>query len=187
MSHIALVRIDDRLIHGQVVVKWLRHLNCKDILIVDDDLAHDDFMQNVLRLAAPPDVRVRVASVQEATRQASSLSNNGHSVLILVKAPQTALALLSQGMPFSELNVGGLAGGPGSTRLYKSVSATAEQIAALLTIQNRGVHVYLQMVPEERPVEITEILPVYTTRKEPYKNVLEIVGHGYPTTRHHNP
>ncbi len=166
MPHITLVRIDDRLIHGQVVVKWVRHLDCKEILIVDDELWHDAFLQNVLRLAAPPDVRVHVTTVQKTGQQLSSSSNDSHGVMLLVKSPQTALALLNNGVPFSELNVGGLAAGPRTMRLYKSVSATSEQIVALFAIRDRGVRVYFQMVPEERRVDLSEILPARQQQRE---------------------
>jgi len=152
------VRVDDRLIHGQVVVKWLRHLACKEIWIVDDQLWRDDFMQNVLRLAAPPGVRVHVTPVQKASQELKSNPNNGHNVMVLVKSPQVALALLDSGLSFTELNIGGLASGAGTIRLYKSVSASSDQIAALHAIQERGVRVYFQMVPEERPVEMPQLL-----------------------------
>jgi len=202
VTHAAFVRIDDRLIHGQVVVKWLRYLGCKEILIVDDALCHDDFMQNVLRLAAPPGVRVRVAAVHEAARLLRSAiscrrftdtedrhslgeSKTPHpsgwmmspdlsrkdlsstcSVLVLVRSPQTVLALLDNGFSFDKLNVGGLAAGEGTTRLYKSISANSEQIAALHAIRGRGVRVYFQMVPEERPVEMSDLLPIRQSQQE---------------------
>lgn len=192
MMRVARVRIDDRLIHGQVVVKWLRYLDCKQILVVDNELWHDDFMQSVLRLAAPPEVRVHVAPVRQAAQVLQSstpiwrdgrtiplgeamschlsgkamsrhpsgeASSDGPGVLVLVRSPQTALALLDNGFLFSELNVGALAAGEGTTRLYKSVSANSEQIAALRAMQDRGVRIYFQMVPEERPVEMAELLP----------------------------
>ena len=159
MADVALVRIDDRLIHGQVVVKWLRHLGFTAILVVDEGLWQDAFMQSILRLAAPAGVQVRVAPVHGAAEQLASINGDRTRVLLLVKSPQTALALLDDGFLFRELNVGGLAAGPGSVRLYKSVSANSEQLAALRTIHDRGVRVYVQMIPEERPVELAELLP----------------------------
>ena len=158
MTGIALVRIDDRLIHGQVVVKWLRYVECDEVLIVDDQLAQDSFMQTVLRLAAPPEVPVRVVAGGEAPGKLAAAGAGGRRTMILLKAPQTALALLNDGVAFSELNVGGLASGPRTRRLYKSVSASAEQIAALREIAARGVRVYFQMVPEDRPVEMADVL-----------------------------
>ena len=158
MANIALVRVDDRLIHGQVVVKWLHHLGCKDILIVDDELWGDDFMQSVLRLAAPLGVRVHVAPTQGAREQLDRIASQG--VLVLVKSPPTALALHRSGVEFSAVNVGGMAAGPNTTRLFKSVSATQEQIAALLDLQARGVRVYFQIIPEEHAVDIQGLLHV---------------------------
>lgn len=161
MAHIALVRIDDRLIHGQVVVKWLRHLGCRLILVADDELWHDTFMQNVLRLAAPAGVQVRVVPVHGAARQLNLNGEQEPRVLLLLRSPQAALALLEDGVSFGEVNLGGLGAGPGTVRLYKSVSANDQQLAALRKIQSRGVRVYAQMVPEERPVELDELLPAY--------------------------
>ena len=159
MVRALLVRIDDRLIHGQVVIKWLRHLGCKEILVVDDDLSRDSFMQDVLRMATPVDVRVRVAPLQDAARELEALSGGHRGVMVLLKTPQAALALLDHGIPFEELNLGGLAGGLGTTRLYKSVSATPEQLAALMDIRERGVRVYVQLVPEERQLDIMDVVP----------------------------
>ena len=167
MAGIALVRVDDRLIHGQVVVKWLRHLDCRDILVVDDELRRDNFMQTVLRMAAPAGVRVRVAAVAEAAGLFRVPAANGHGVLVLVRTPQTALAMLHHGCSFSELNLGGLASGPGSARLFRSVSASESQLAALNEMRNRGVRVYIQMVPEERPLELADVLPAQSTESRP--------------------
>jgi len=161
MAHPTLVRIDDRLIHGQVAVKWLRHLDCKVILVIDDELWNDAFMQNVLRLAAPSGVQLRVAPVHGAARQLALMNGQENHVLVLLRSPQAALALLEDGISFQELNLGGLGAGPGTVRLYKSVSANNEQLTALRNIQSRGVRVYVQMVPEERPIELAELLPAY--------------------------
>jgi D-glucosaminate-specific PTS system IIB component len=159
VSSIALVRVDDRLIHGQVVVKWLRQLDCREIWIVDDKLSVDSFMQSILRLAAPTDVRVFVVPLSEGA-VSLGLVPAGRNALVLVKSPQTALALLDCGLDFRELNVGALAGGAGTVRLYRSISASDDQIRCLREIADRGVRVFFQTVPEERPVDLGDVLPI---------------------------
>lgn len=159
MASIALVRVDDRLIHGQVVVKWLRYLGADEIWIVDDQLSVDGFLQSILRLAAPPGVHVEVAAAHDASRLLTRASEQGHHTLLLVKSPQTALALFEQGLQFGELNVGGLGAGPNTTRVYKSVSLSPPQLASLRCLQEQGVRVYFQMVPEERSVDLSEVMP----------------------------
>ena len=159
MASVSLVRVDDRLIHGQVVVKWLRYVGADAIWIVDDQLSADAFLQSILRLAAPPGVQVEVAAANEAPRLLAKASEQGHHVLLLVKSPQTALALFEQGLDFGELNVGGLGAAPNTTRVYKSVSLSPTHMASLRCLQERGVRVYFQMVPEERSVDLSEVLP----------------------------
>jgi PTS system mannose-specific IIB component len=158
MRHIELVRVDDRLIHGQVTIKWLRHLPCREILIVDDELCKDEWLQSVLSLAAPADVDVHVVPLREASQFLAGSDHENIGVLVLVRSPQTALGLLSNGVAYGELNVGGLAGGPAAVRLFKSVSVTDDQMAALLQLRDMGVRVFFQTVPEERPVELASVL-----------------------------
>ena len=145
MPKVGLARIDDRLIHGQVVIKWVRTVKCAEIVICDDGVRADAFLQRVLAMAAPPGMRVSVKSVAEAS---AYLDDSGPCALLLMKSPQTALALLRAGVKLGRLNVGGMAAGPGTKRLYKMISATPEQLAALKEIQTLGVPVYFQTVPE---------------------------------------
>jgi mannose/fructose/N-acetylgalactosamine-specific phosphotransferase system component IIB len=187
MSELVLVRIDDRLIHGQVVVKWLRYLACNEVVIVDDELWNDEDLQSVLCLAAPPGVNLGVAPVDQAfhpvyglhtclscaggTRTSSctvgsrmpiiTSAGRGRRILVLVKTPRTALALLENGLAFRELNVGGLAGGVGTTRVYRSISVTPEQVQILQEIGSRGVRVFFQTVPDERALELSELVPIH--------------------------
>jgi len=156
------LRIDDRLIHGQVVVKWLRTLGCKDVWVIDDELASDAFMQSVLRLAAPEGVRVQVVTVEDALHSLQRCPAGQHALLLL-RSPQTALRLWNGGLLFSELNVGGLAAASESIRLHKSVSANAEQLQALQTLAGLGVLVNVQMVPEDRPLSLQSIVSVRET------------------------
>lgn len=146
MAKVGLARIDDRLIHGQVVIKWVRTVTCAEIVVCDDGVRADSFLQRVLALAAPPGMRVNVQSVAEAV--AYFRDDSGPCALLLMKSPQTALALIRGGVKLGRLNVGGMAAAPGSKRLYKMISATPEQLATLKEIQALGASVYFQTVPE---------------------------------------
>ena len=78
--------------------------------------------------------------------------------LLLLRSPQTALRLWHGGLVFSQLNVGGLAAVSDSIRIHKSVSATADQVQALQTLAGLGVQVYVQMVPEDRPISLSSVV-----------------------------
>lgn len=159
MTTIALARIDDRLIHGQVVVKWVRHVGCTEIVIVDDALARDPYMQRVLQLAAPTGMPVSILSVPDAISYFTTPSRHAGRALVLFKSPSAVLALHQNGVSIPELNLGGMAGGPGARRIFKSVAVMPSDIVALERLCAEGVRVYLQMVPEERPVPLSQVLP----------------------------
>lgn len=92
IADLGLVRIDDRLIHGQVVANWVKVLRSRRIVIVDDDVAADSFMQNVMRLAAPPGVTVEVYSLQEGINVLKGKPLQADKILVLLKSPQAPFA-----------------------------------------------------------------------------------------------
>jgi mannose/fructose/N-acetylgalactosamine-specific phosphotransferase system component IIB len=158
---VLLARIDDRLIHGQVVVKWLRAVPSDRLVVCDDGVRSDSYLSDVLRLAAPEKPPLTILSVDEC---AEWLAEEGDSerIFLLVKGPRTVLDLQERGVQIPRLSVGGMGSSPGSHRLYKSISATNEQREQLARIADRGVPVVLQMVPEpeERPVPLRAALRV---------------------------
>ena len=145
-----LVRIDDRLIHGQVITVWIKHLRFTRILILDDDVAADLFLQQVLRLAAPPDLRVEVFSIAEGIWLLGQDALSRKSTMILLKTPLAARRLFDEGLPYSALNIGGIGHKPGRKNIFKNISASQEEIAILKYLLGKGVKITLLTVPGEQ-------------------------------------
>lgn len=148
------VRVDDRLIHGEVVVGWLNTLGVRKIVVVDDGVAKDEFVKEILRLAAPADSALIVLSLEQA------LSGDGSQfddAFVLVKSPVTALSLRQGGIVFSHLNVGGLGARPGRKPLYKNISASSEEIEAMEEFEREGGEVMFQIVPTDAVVQLSKV------------------------------
>ena len=142
--------MDDRLIHGQVTVGWRQHLQYSEIWVVDDHVCADPYLRDALCLAAPPGVQVCVYRVDEAASQwASVVRHPSTAVLLLLRSPQVALALIEEGVALDRLNVGNLAAQPGSVRAFKSISLTRAQVDALDDLAGRGVCITFQLTPED--------------------------------------
>lgn len=148
------VRVDDRLIHGEVVVAWLSTLGTSKIIVVDDGVAKDEFMKEVLHLAAPTHSTLIVLSLEQALSGDKSRFNDA---LVLVKSPVTALALRQGGIEFNHLNVGGLGARPGRRPLYKNISASPEEIKALQEFEQEGGEVVFQIVPTDSAVPLAKV------------------------------
>ena len=152
-----LVRVDDRLIHGQVVAVWLRAVGADHIVIVDDKTADNDFVKEVLILAAPEGAPVEVLHVDEATERLTQLTGAEGGTFVLVRSPLTALRLLEHGVTFGVLNLGGLGAGPGRHQLYRNISASDEEVTALRAIEAHGTRVEIQIVPDDRAVAFASV------------------------------
>jgi PTS system mannose-specific IIB component len=149
-----LVRIDDRLIHGQVVAVWLRALGARRIAIVDDATAQDEFLREVLTLAAPQGVPVEVLGVAEGAVRLIELAASPESVMILVRSPRTLLNLRQAGVPIEVVDLGGLGAGPGRRRLHRSISVSPAEMAELRELERLGTRVEIQIVVDDRPIPL---------------------------------
>ncbi|GAA6291760.1 MULTISPECIES: PTS system mannose/fructose/N-acetylgalactosamine-transporter subunit IIB [Enterocloster] len=152
---IVMCRVDERLVHGQVIASWSKILSIRQILVIDDQLAKDSFMGTVLAMAAPSGVKVELVSVDEAVRRIQKDgTQDGVNTMLLFKGPQCALALVEKGVEIRELNIGNMGAGPSRKAISRNVYASASEVEIFKKLLDMGIDVYLQMVQQESRVSI---------------------------------
>lgn len=158
MRNIVLTRIDDRLIHGQVVTAWVKQTNANYILIVDDPLTKDVFMQKVLRSAAPAGITVKVLGAADAAAFLLEDGTASEKVMILVKVPGVLETLVDSGVKLPVIILGGMGSKTGRVKFNRNVSASPEEVECLKRLEAKGCAVQFQLVPDERPVLLSKML-----------------------------
>jgi mannose/fructose/N-acetylgalactosamine-specific phosphotransferase system component IIB len=153
-----LVRVDDRLIHGQVVVAWGARLRPARIWVADDAVAASDWERDLLQSAAP-DAEVRVATLAEvaAAWDAEAAATGG--AFLLVRDLHTALALHDAGAHFRLLNLGGLHYAPGKDKVNEYVYLDARDRDSARALLARGIVLEVQDVPAARPTALAALDP----------------------------
>ncbi|WP_026931933.1 PTS sugar transporter subunit IIB [Glycomyces tenuis] len=146
---IKLVRVDFRLIHGQVITKWSRTVNTDRIVVVNDELAVDEFMADVYVMAAPPDIQVDVYAIGEFVERVQAGQFGRGNVLVLFKSIADAKATLDAGLVFPNLQIGGLGSGGGKTSVVRGISIDRQDADQLEAMQSAGSNVTFQVTPEE--------------------------------------
>ena len=152
-----LVRIDDRLIHGQVVAGWLRALGGQRIVIVDDATARDEFLREVLTLAAPEGVPVEVLDVARGAARCLELAATAEPVIVLARSPRTVLGLRQAGVPIDVVDLGGMGAGPGRKRIHKTISMSSDEIRDVRQLEQLGTRVEVQIVVDDRPIPFSSL------------------------------
>jgi PTS system mannose-specific IIB component len=95
---IALVRVDERLIHGQITMNWTRTLGANLILCVNDEVANNSFQKNIMKLAAPPGSKVEIEAVDSAAEKLNAQAWPNANILLLIRNPIDLLRLVRQGL-----------------------------------------------------------------------------------------
>ncbi|MEO1770491.1 PTS sugar transporter subunit IIB [Candidatus Enterococcus ferrettii] len=157
MDRLKLVRIDFRLIHGQVITKWNKKAQAKQIMIVDDQLSKDPFMADIYVMAAPPGVSVEICTIDDFSKKCMENSFEYGSILVLLKSIDTAKQLFDNGVKLKELQIGGTGSGAGKVNISKGIALTKEEYQDLSDMAASGTKVYIQMIPEDSPVSIEKV------------------------------
>ncbi|MFN2570315.1 MAG: PTS system mannose/fructose/N-acetylgalactosamine-transporter subunit IIB [Gemmatimonadales bacterium] len=153
---LALYRIDDRLIHGQVVVGWGQPLNCSFIVLVDDEVSGSDWEQDLYRMGVPPQIEVIFASVEQAAAQLGAWESDSRVGILLVGDIDTAVALAERAPQVRGFNVGGVHHRTGRRERLRFVYLTDDEAAKLRQLSERGVEITAQDVPTARAVPVGE-------------------------------
>ncbi|OGS24024.1 MAG: hypothetical protein A2314_02575 [Elusimicrobia bacterium RIFOXYB2_FULL_50_12] len=155
---IILVRIDDRLIHGQIVEGWLKPINANHILVISDDVARDRMQQILLGMAVPKGVKFTSLSVDEGSKKINDGFFNKDRVLLLVPGPEPLLRLLRLGVKFESVNVGGMHYGPGKKQILRTLCVDKDDIDTLMEIGKQGVELEGRVLPDDERINIMEVI-----------------------------
>ena len=158
MADIRLVRIDFRLIHGQVITKWFGQTRASEILIVDDELSQDEFMASIYEMSAPPGSKVTINTVDQAIERWNSEQLGQGKLLVLFKNVEQTYKAWKGGFPLTEVQIGGLGSAPGRKVVFGPITLDDKDAGQLKEMSDAGVHVYLHQVPEEGSMEFTAVL-----------------------------
>jgi mannose/fructose/N-acetylgalactosamine-specific phosphotransferase system component IIB len=156
---VKLARIDDRLIHGQVVLGWVPSVKPDRIVVANDRVAGSDWERKFYSSCVPPEVRVSFSTIEETARQISGDLFKGEGLIVLLESARDALALVKAGVPLRDVNVGGLHYREGSVELLPFVFLTDDERTALRELVKRGITLSAQDVPSN-PARVINSLVV---------------------------
>jgi len=151
---VELLRIDDRLVHGQVVEGWVKALRINHIVVASDMVEADDTQKALYILAVPHGVGLSCLSVVEAARAWKANRWKDERALVLVSTPDDALRLLDSGAPVKSVNLGGLHYRAGRVQVLKGISLDDQDVRSLKALASKHVTLEARPLPLDEPVDI---------------------------------
>ena len=155
---IVLARIDDRLLHGQVVTVWTRATDCQRIIVCDDEVAKDTVRAMLLTTLAPPGTLAHVMGVEETVRACRDPNYGNDRCILLFENPASVLRLVELGVDIPSVNIGSMSFRKGRRRLTAAVSVDEEDISAFRALAKRGVELEVRRVDTDEKRMLMEML-----------------------------
>jgi PTS system mannose-specific IIB component/fructoselysine and glucoselysine-specific PTS system IIB component len=155
---IELFRIDDRLIHGQVIVGWGQPMGLAFLALVDDEVAASEWEQELYRMAVPPEVELVFATVAEASRCVEAWMRDPRPGIVLTGDVGTMRRLTERAALVREVNIGGLHFRAGRAQRLRYVFLTPDEERDLLSMEEHGVRVSARDVPAARAIPLGVLL-----------------------------
>ena len=153
MGKLNMVRVDYRMVHGQIVAKWSKFRPVDRLILADDSLVDDPFMGDIYRMAVPDrevDI-VKLGDVQTA------IDRKNDTVLLIFKDVASAYTVYKNGLQLPELNVGAVQNSAQRKAVVQGVALSVEEYEKLSEMKAEGVNVFLQPIPENDPVSLGSI------------------------------
>ncbi|ASR49198.1 mannose/fructose/sorbose PTS transporter subunit IIB [Paenibacillus kribbensis] len=151
---ISFVRIDDRLIHGQVATVWVKETKCNKIIAVSDEVAADTLRKTLLLQVAPPGIKAYVVTIAKAIEAYNNPKYNDFKTLFLFTNPIDVLRVVEGGVPFTSVNVGGMCFKEGKIQITGAVSVDKQDVEAFHKLHEKGIELEIRKVASDPKINL---------------------------------
>ena len=147
---ITLLRVDHRLLHGQVAFSWTQYVGADCILIANDNVPEDELRKTTIKLAKPPSVKLVIKNIDDAIEAIKSGVTDKYNLFIVVESVNDAWRIASAVEGIKSINLGGIKAKEGSKNISKAINLLPEEIEQLQQLVGKGVEVEIRQVPNDR-------------------------------------
>lgn len=151
---IKLLRVDYRLIHGQITTSWVGQLGCDCILIANDKVPGDILRKNALKLAKPPETKLVMKTVEDSIEAINSGVTDKYKLFVIVENVQDARRMVEGCPVFERVNLGNIRMYAGAKQLGTTVFVSEKDMEDIRAMQERGVSVDVQSIPRDKRTEV---------------------------------
>lgn len=155
---ILLTRVDHRLLHGQVAFSWTQNLSADCILIANDDVMTNEIRKTTIKLAKPQGVKLVIKNIEDSIAALNSGVTDKYKLFIVVESIEDAYKLATACPEIAKINLGGTKAREETENISKAINITNEEKTLLKRLADQNKEVFIQMVPSEKAINVTEVI-----------------------------
>ncbi|WP_029450663.1 PTS sugar transporter subunit IIB [Clostridium algidicarnis] len=155
---IKLLRVDDKLLHGQVAFSWVRNLKIHTIIIADDKVAYDEFSKMTLGLSKPTGVNLIIIEVDEAIELLKTHVNSKMNVMAIVGSIDNAYRIIDKIPEIKSLNLGGLRENYNSTSFTQNIAINEKEVKLCKKILDKCVEIEVRLTYDDKKLFLRDLI-----------------------------
>lgn len=155
---IKLVRIDHRLVHGQVAFSWTKFLESDCILIASDNLMKDELKMSAMRMAKPSGIKLVMKSLDDSISAINSGVTDKYKLFVIVESIEDAYRLAQGVDVIKSINIGGMKAMENRKQIAKAVFVSDDDIVKLKGLNDKGIELEVRLVPSDNKVNVMDII-----------------------------
>lgn len=155
---IAHVRVDTRLLHGQVATTWTKTVSPDRIIVVSDGVAHDQLRKTMIEQAAPPGVPANVVPISKMIEVTKDPRFGATKAMLLFENPQDLLTAIEGGVDIKEANIGSMAHSVGKVVVTNAIAMDNADVETLEALHAKGVALEARKVPSDSPISYEDLI-----------------------------
>ena len=155
---IKLVRVDHRLLHGQVAFTWVKMIGTDCILIANDSVAKDELRMSALRMAKPDNTKLVIKSIEDSIKAIKSGATDKYNLFIICESIKDAYELAKHIDSIKKINLGGTRVGDEKKQISLAVFVSEKDCDLLRKMNDRGIVMEIQMVPNDTPQNVMDLI-----------------------------
>ncbi|XZR53276.1 MAG: PTS mannose transporter subunit IIAB [Enterobacteriaceae bacterium] len=156
--NIVLARIDDRLIHGQIVTRWVKEIDINRIIVINDKINNNNIRKTLLIQVSPPGITSHVVSIDKAIRVWNNPKYSNDNVMLLFTNPKDVVKIIEKGIQLKSINIGGMSYKKGKIQINNAISVDKKDIEAFEKLNNLGIELEVRKVSSDRKYNIMDLI-----------------------------
>ena len=155
---IKLLRIDDRLVHGQVALTWTPSLGADCLVVANDKAAKDDFLKMTMNLAKPAAAKLLIKSLADTVTFLSDERSKNMKIFVLVNSVKDAAVLSGAITEIQSINFGGIRGKEGSRLISKAIAVNEDDVTIIKELLAKGIELEIRQVPTDKKQLVEDLI-----------------------------
>jgi len=158
---IVLARVDNRLIHGQVLEGWIPYTGTTMVIVADDKVVANPLQKKVMEMAVPEEIKLKIETIDEAVADINSGLFESEKVMLIFSSPHDVYDACKKGMKCPSVNLGNVHYSAGRLQVTSSIALDDNDVRDIRELIREGISIDVRGVPGEKPKNIEEVIKSY--------------------------